>query len=147
MTAPVGEYPQRVTNKETKTAYAHLKQFVVTAVSGSAYTVWPTPISSTTNAKQNISAAPVSAAVVTAVGTASTAYRQPLMYHKDFATFVTADLPLMDDAIKCVRMQQDGLSLRVWQGSDIRNDEMLMRVDILWGFSAIRPEWACRVTN
>ena len=130
---------------ETKTAYAHLKQFVVTAVSGSAYTVWPTPISSTTNAKQNISAAPVSAATVTAVGTASTAYRQPLMYHKDFATFVTADLPLMDDAHKCTRIQKDGLALRVWQASDIRNDELLMRIDILHGFKVLRPEWACRL--
>ena len=47
-----------------------------------------------------------------AVGTASTAYRQNLMYHPDAFTFVTADLPLMDDAHKCSRMTQDGLSLR-----------------------------------
>ena len=128
---------------ETKSSYAHLKQFVVTAVSGSAYSVWPTPTSS--GAKQNISAAPVSAAVVTAVGTASTAYRQPLMYHKDFATFVTADLPIMDDAHRCTRLTKDGLSLRVWQASDIRNDELLMRIDILHGFKVLRPEWACRL--
>src|SRR5574343_734205 len=53
---------------ETKEAYAHLQQFVVTAVSGSAYTVSPTPTSS--GATQNVSAMAVSAAVVTAVGTA-----------------------------------------------------------------------------
>lgn len=130
---------------ETKTPYAHLQQFVVTAVSGSAYTVWPTPISSSTNPKKNVSAMPASAAVVTAVGTDSGSYRQPLMYHKDFFTFVTADLPLMDDAHKCVRLTKDGLSLRVWQASDIRNDELLMRIDILYGFKILRPEWACRL--
>jgi hypothetical protein len=128
---------------ETKEAYAHLQQFVVTAVSGTAYSVSPSIIS--TGATQTVNSLPVSAATVTAVGTASTAYRQPLMYHKDFFTFVTADLPLMDDAHKCTRMTKDGLSLRVWQASDIRNDELLMRIDILYGFKILRPEWACRL--
>jgi hypothetical protein len=80
-------------------------------------------------------------------GAASGVYRQNLMYHKDAFTFVTADLPLMDDAIRCVRRVQDGLSMRVWQGSDIRNDELLLRIDILYGWKALRPEWACRISN
>jgi hypothetical protein len=67
------------------------------------------------------------------------------MYHKEAFQFVTADLPIMDDAAKCVRRVQDGLSMRVWQASDIRNDELLMRIDILYGFAALRPEWACRM--
>ena len=128
---------------ETKVAYAHLQQFVVTAVSGTSYSVSPTIHS--TGAKQNVNSLPVSAAAVVAVGTASTAYRQPLMYHKDFYAFVTADLPLMDDAHKCTRITKDGLSLRVWQASDIRNDELLMRIDILYGKKILRPEWACRL--
>ena len=128
---------------ETKVAYAHLQQFVVTAVSGSAYSVSPPIISS--GAKQTVNAVAVSAATVTAIGTASTAYRQPLMYHKDFFTFVTADLPIMDDAHRCTRITKDGLSLRVWQASDIRNDELLMRIDILYGMKVLRPEWACRL--
>jgi hypothetical protein len=66
------------------------------------------------------------------------------MYHKNAYQFVTADLPLMDDAQKCVRRTQDGLSIRVWMGSDIRNDELLMRLDILYGFAALKPEWGCR---
>ena len=78
-------------------------------------------------------------------GAASTTYAQPLMYHKEAFQFVTADLPLMDDAHKCVRRTQDGLSMRVWQASDIRNDELLMRIDILYGMAALRPEWACRM--
>lgn len=85
--------------------------------------------------------------VLTFVGTASTAYRRNLMYHKDAFAFVTADLPIMDDAIKCVRRVQDGISLRVWQASDIRNDEMLLRIDILYGFKTLRPAWACQITN
>jgi len=41
----------------------------------------------------------------------------------------------------------DGLSIRLWQASDIRNDEMLTRIDILYGYKAIRPQWACRITS
>lgn len=138
---------------ETKKAYSHLQQFVATADSTGAVTV--SPPTYLTGPKQNVCSSTsaqlattaFNSQVMTFVGTASTAYRHNLMYHKDAFTFVSADLPLMDDAHKCTRMTQDGLSLRVWQGSDIRNDELLMRLDMLWGFKAIRPEWAARITN
>ena len=84
---------------------------------------------------------------LTFVGAASTSYLQNLMYHKEAFQFITADLPLMDDAHKCVRRSQDGLSVRVWMGSDIRNDELLVRLDVLYGFKVFRPEWSCRLTN
>jgi hypothetical protein len=98
-----------------------------------------------TGPRQNVSRLPVTSKAVTFFGSASTAYKNALAYQKEFATFVTADLPLMDDAMKCVRRQQDGLSLRVWQASDIRNDEMLLRIDILYGWKLLRPEWGCRI--
>ena len=130
---------------ETKIAYAHLKQFVVTADGTTSLAFSPAIIS--TGAKQNISALPVNTAAVVFVGTADAVYRHNLMYHKEAFTFITADLPIMDDALKCVRREQDGLSLRCWQASDIRNDEMLLRLDILYGFKTLRPEWACRITS
>jgi hypothetical protein len=136
---------------ETKAAYSHLQQFVVTATGAVSVTVSPTIYM--TGAKKNVctatganvTAATFNEAALTFVGNASTSYVQPLMYHKEAFQFVTADLPLMDDAAKCVRRTQDGLSLRVWQASDIRNDELLMRIDILYGMAALRPEWACRL--
>jgi hypothetical protein len=138
---------------ETKQSLGYLQQFVATAASTGAVAVSPPTFLS--GAKQNVCSSAGAALAttdfnskaMTFVGTASTAYRQNLMYHKEAFAFVTADLPLMDDAIKCTRMTQDGLSLRVWQASDIRNDEMLMRIDILWGFLAMRPAWASRITN
>jgi len=134
---------------ETKQAYSHLKQLVCTAVDSNDVTFSPALYAS--GAGQNCNALPVNGKTVEVYdasnNTVSTAYRTNLMYHKDFATFVTADLPIMDDAAKCVRRTQDGLSLRVWQASDIRNDEMLMRLDILYGWKLLRPDWACRITN
>lgn len=131
---------------ETKTAYPHLKQFVVmSGATTTNLTFSPAMIYDTTNPRQNASGTPIDGADITFVGNASTNYVQPLMYHKEAFQFITADLPLMDDANKCVRRVQDGLSLRVWQASDIRNDELLMRIDILYGMAALRPQWACRM--
>lgn len=136
---------------ETKQAYAHLQQFTVTATGAVNVTV--SPSIHLTGAKKNVcsatgadlAASAFDEAALTFVGDASKTYVQPLMYHKEAFQFVTADLPLMDDAHKCSRRVQDDLSLRVWQASDIRNDELLMRIDILYGMAALRPEWACRM--
>ena len=136
---------------ETKAAYRHLQQFVITAIGATTTTI--SPATYLTGAKKNVSSstganlavADFNAKAVVFVGLASTSYAQPLMYHKEAFQFVTADLPIMDDAAKCVRRVQDGLALRVWQASDIRNDELLMRIDILYGMAALRPEWACRM--
>ena len=145
---------------ETKAAYPHKQQFVVTstvAIGSNECDVTFTPAIYTTGAKKNVctsTGADVTwtysaqnDVVVTFFGSASTTYKQNLVYHKDAFTFVTADLPLMGGADKCARITKDGISLRVWQDGDIRNDELLMRIDILWGFKTMRPYWASRVTN
>jgi hypothetical protein len=124
---------------------------VITAIGALTTTV--APAFYLTGAKKNVvsstggtlATTDFDAKTLTFVGAASTTYAQPLMYHKEAFQFVTADLPLMDDAHKCARRVQDGLAMRVWQASDIRNDELLMRIDILYGFAALRPEWACRM--
>ncbi len=138
---------------ETKESLGFLKQFVATAASTGQIVVSPPTI--LTGAKKNVCSSTgadlattdFNSKTLTFLGTASTPYRHNLMYQKEAFTLVTADLPLMDDAHKCVRRVQDGLSLRVWEGSDIVNDRRLMRLDILWGFKTLRPEWACRITN
>lgn len=133
---------------ETKQAYSHLQQFVVTDATTPSTTSFSfSPAVYWSGPHQNVDSSPAENDVLAFVGSASTSYLQNLYYHKEAYQFVSADLPIMDDAHKCVRSEKDGLSLRVWMGSDIRNDELLMRLDILYGFAALRPEWACRVTN
>ncbi len=130
---------------ETKASYATLQQFVIVTQSTNDITFSPAYI--TTGAKQNVDALPVTSAVITVYAGNGVDYQSNLMYHKDAFTFVTADLPIMADSIRCVRRMQDGLSVRCWQGSDIRNDELLLRLDILYGYKTLRPAWACRVNN
>lgn len=131
---------------ETKAPYASLKQFVCSTGCTTTNLVFtPAVIYDTTNPRQNCSGAPTNDDDIVFVGAASTAYAQQLMYHKDAFQFITADLPIMGGAEKCVRRVQEGLSMRVWQDGDIRNDEMLMRIDILYGMAALRPQWASRI--
>jgi len=129
---------------ETKANLGYLKQWVCGSgstttnivVQGSIYT---------SGAKQNCVASNTTTAAVAFVGSASAGYRQGIMYHKDAFAFVTADLPLVGGADKCGRMTQDGISVRVWQDGDIRNDQLLTRIDILYGYQCIRPEYASRL--
>jgi hypothetical protein len=130
---------------ETKTVFAHLKQFVVSSATTTSITFTPALIYDTTDPKQNCSGAPTDNDDITFVGLLSTNYVQQLMYHKDAYQFISAPLPIFDSAEKCMVKEKDGLSLRVWLGSDIRNDELLLRVDMLYGFAALRPEWGCRI--
>ena len=138
---------------ETKQAYSNLQQFtVVTSATASTMQISPTIYIS--GPHQNVSDASgtkltstsnVTSAAITWVGAATTTYVQNLMYHRDAFTFATAELPLMGGAEKCVAKTYDGISLRLWQDPDIRNDELLTRIDILYGYAAIRPQWACRL--
>jgi hypothetical protein len=88
---------------------------------------------------------PATGGTVTFVGTASTAYAQNLVYHKDAITFATADLLLPSGVDMAARAVHNGISLRVIRQYDINNDRMPCRIDVLYGFSTIRPQMACRI--
>lgn len=128
---------------ETKQQYSHLQQFVITAISSNDWTISPAYYS--TGAKKNVNALPVTTAAINLLGSASTTYGQDLMYHKDAYAFATVDLPIMPG--ECSRKTFDGISLRIWSDGDIRNDELLTRIDLLYGFAALRPEFGCRISN
>jgi hypothetical protein len=41
----------------------------------------------------------------------------------------------------------DGISLRIVRQYDIANDKFPCRLDILYGYKTLRPQWAARVHN
>jgi hypothetical protein len=133
---------------ETKAQYGQLKQFtVVSTTNVSTFNFLPAVFLS--GPRQNVAGigTTTSTQSLTWLGSPNSSYTLGLMYHKDAFTFATAALPLMAQSEKCVRRTYDGLSIRVWQDSDIRNDELLTRIDILYGYAAIRPEWACAIVG
>lgn len=130
---------------ETKQNLGYLAQFTVTADCTTELTFTPAIYAS--GANQNVTALPANSAALTMVGSASTTYEQHLVYHKDAFAFVTADLEMPQGVHFASRQNMDGLSIRVVRQYDINNDNIPARLDILHGYQAIRPEWACRITG
>jgi hypothetical protein len=98
-----------------------------------------------TNALATIDAFPAASAVVTMLGSANSQYAQNLIYHKDAITFATADLLLPQGVDMASRQVHNGISLRVVRQYDINNDRLPCRIDVLYGFSTIRPQMAVRM--
>jgi hypothetical protein len=83
--------------------------------------------------------------VITVLGAASTQFPQNLVYHKDAFTMATADLLLPQGVDMASRAVHNGISMRIVRQYDINNDRMPCRVDVLYGYSAIRPQLATRM--
>jgi hypothetical protein len=79
------------------------------------------------------------------LGSALTSYPQNLVYHKDAISFATADLLLPQGVDMASRQVHNGISLRIVRQYDINNDRLPCRIDVLYGFSAIRPVTAVRL--
>jgi hypothetical protein len=135
-------------NPQTRESTGSLFQFVAladaTAV-GTDITVTVAAIYTAANALATVDSFPTAAKAVVFVGAASTQYAQNLVYHKDAITFATADLLLPQGVDMAARAVHNGISLRIVRQYDINNDRMPCRIDVLYGFSTIRPQMGCRI--
>ena len=137
-------------NPQTRQSTGSLQQFVVTAdnsvTSNTTMTLAISPAMYTSsNALATIDAFPASSATITFVGAASTGYPQNLIYQKNAITFATADLLLPQGVDMASRQVHNGISMRIVRQYDINNDRMPCRIDVLYGFSVIRPQMAVRL--
>ena len=137
-------------NPQTRESTGALQQFVVTediTAAASAYTdVKISPaIYTSAHALATVNSFPQNGAAVTFLGGVSTQYPQNLVYHKDAITFATADLLLPQGVDMASRQVHNGISMRVVRQYDINNDRMPCRIDVLYGYSVIRPQMACRI--
>ena len=135
-------------NPQTRESTGSLFQFVALAdatASGTAIVVTVAPIYTAANALATVDSFPTAGKAVVFVGAASSQYAQNLVYHKDAITFATADLLLPQGVDMAARAVHNGISLRVVRQYDINNDRMPCRIDVLYGFSTIRPQMGCRI--
>lgn len=132
---------------ETKADLGYLQRFVITADSGaSATSLAISPSIVTSGAGQNVSGAPTNGGAISKLGGgASATLDNSMVYHKDAFTFATADLLLPKGVDFAAREQMDGISVRLVRDYDINNDAFPCRLDILYGYKAIRPEMAVRI--
>jgi hypothetical protein len=134
-------------NPQTRESTGALFQFVALASSTASTTATVTVAAmySAAHALATMLTLPATGKAVVFVGTASTQYPQNLVYHKDAITFATADLLLPQGVDMAARAVHNGISLRIVRQYDINNDRMPCRIDVLYGFSTIRPQMACRI--
>ena len=137
-------------NPQTRESTGSLQQFVVTedaTATGGAYTgVKISPaIYTSSQALATVDAFPEASDVITFLGSASTQYPQNMIYHKDAITFATADLLLPQGVDMASRKVHNGISMRIVRQYDINNDRMPCRIDVLYGYSVIRPQLGCRL--
>jgi hypothetical protein len=139
---------------ETKVSTGKLKQFVVTAnatpgAGGGDLSISPYIV--TSGARQNCTGLAdgkqilkVESDQTTAIGNAAD-YYVGMAYHRDAFAFASADLILPKGVDFAAREVMDGISMRIVRDYDINNDNMPCRIDVLYGYKAIRPSLACRL--
>ena len=130
-----------------------LRQFTATAATTDAsgavtLNFYPPMYANTASPYQNVTALPADNAVITfwsmAAGGSQTATtsRQGLIYLPGTFVLAMADAEKVDAPV-CVFAQDEeaGISMRLTKSYDLPNDNNQARLDMFWGFSAIRPEW------
>ena len=140
-------------NPVTKVQLPHLKQFTVVSdatCSGSETDVVIYPAMIWSGAFQNVSVVGVSDLnnqAVTFMGSASTAYRQNMVFHK--SAFALAMVPMVSPpgATQVSRQSYKGTSVRLIPTYDGTNDRSNFRLDVLYGLKAIDPRRATRLSG
>ncbi len=137
-------------NPQTRESTGSLQQFVVladvTSSAGGAATVTVSPaMYSAGQALATVTSLPANGVVTTFIGAASSQYAQNLVYHKDAITFATADLLVPQGVDMASRQVHNGISMRIVRQYDINNDRLPCRIDVLYGYSTIRPQMGVRL--
>ena len=135
-------------NPQTRESTGSLQQFTVTAAAtgSSTATLSISPaLYSAGQALATVAVLPIAGKTVTMLGSALGQYAQNLVYHKDAITFATADLLMPQGVDMASRQVHNGISMRIVRQYDINNDRLPCRIDVLYGFSTIRPQMACRI--
>jgi len=134
-------------NPQTRESTGSLFQFVALAdvTASTTATVQVNAMYSASQALASVDVLPQSGKTVTFLGAPSTQYPQNLIYHRDAITFATADLLLPQGVDMASRQVHNGISLRVVRQYDINNDRLPCRIDVLYGYSVIRPQMAVRL--
>jgi hypothetical protein len=144
-------------NPVSKVNTGQLMQFVVTAdttASGNAMAalpICPAIYTATSGALQNVTALPLTTAGVTVFGAAATYSNKlgsaNLVLHRDALAFAAVDLPqtTSKDSQSRIRDKDLGLSIRLSRYWDGVNDDLLFRLDVMYGWAVLRDKFGCRV--
>jgi len=134
-------------NRVTKQTTGMSRQFVVTAPVASGATVIPIypgivpPIGGNAQQYQTVTASPANGATISLVLPAGTTYRKNIAFAPELVTLATADLEVPRNLQESARESYDGISIRMLTQYNIGTDQLITRLDVIYGYLYIRPEW------
>lgn len=142
-------------NRITKQDSGELRQFAVTAAVAAGATsipLYPAIVPAVAGQPvqyQTVTASAANGAAVNPVAglAASTKYRKNFAYAPEAVTLATADLEMPRNVHEAARESFDGVSMRMVTDYFIGTDQLITRLDVLYGFLWIRPEWASVVAD
>ncbi len=143
-------------NRITKQSTGQLRQFVVTAAftggTSTTLNIYPALIpfgaGSAQQQYQTVDNSPINGAQINIVNPASTTYRKNFVFAPEAVTMATADLIMPTKGVEeSAREQFDGVSMRMLTAYVPGTDQLITRLDVLYGFLWVRPEWACVVAD
>lgn len=139
-------------NRITKGSTGQARQFVVlsaVANGGTSISIYPAIVpASGGNAVQyqTVDNSPANGAAISLATPASTTYRKNIAFAPEAVTMATADLELPPN-VEAAREQFDGISMRMVRQYNVATDQLVQRLDVLYGYLYVRPEWACIVCD
>lgn len=142
-------------NRITKQSTGMLRQFVVTAAvsnGGTSISIYPALVPANAGVAvqyQTVTVSPSNGAVTAfASGNyASLTYRKNIAFAPQAVTMATADLELPRGVHEAARESFDGVSMRMVTAYNVSTDQLITRLDILYGYLWVRPEWAVAVAD
>jgi len=141
-------------NRITKQTTGQLRQFVITATAVTGATqlsiypaIVPAGIGGAQVQYQTTDTSPVNGATITPVTLASQVYRKNIAFAPEAITMATADLVMPRGVHEAAREQYDGVSMRMVSAYNIETDQFVTRLDVLYGYLYVRPEWAVAIAD
>jgi hypothetical protein len=139
-------------NRTTKQTTGMLRQFVLTAAAASGATslsIYPSiipPVGGNAVQYQTVTASPAASATISLFTLPSVIYRKNFAYAPQMITLATGDLPLPPNKV-VARHRYDNVSMRSITDYLIGTDNEPTRLDVLYGFLYVRPEWGVIVAD
>lgn len=142
-------------NRITKQTTGELRQFVVTAACATGATsipIYPAIVPAVGGNPvqyQTVTASPANGAAMAFASSvaAGTTYRKNILFVPEAITLTTADLELPRGVHEAAREMFDGVAMRMVTAYNVQSDEFITRLDLLYGYLYVRPEWACVIAD
>lgn len=141
-------------NRITKQTTGQARQFVVTAAAGNGATslsIYPAivpPVGGNAVQYQTVDSSPANGAAISLATPANSIFRKNIAYTPEAITMATADLVLPQQGIvEGARESFDNISMRMITDYTVGTDQLITRLDVLYGFLYVRPEWATIVCD